>query len=54
MTTLRAWWLVLRGRLLCRLLGWHDDGVRISHGYAVTWCQRCWRCEVERVAEGML
>lgn len=50
MTTPQAWWLVIRGRACCWLLG-HQKGVQISHGYAVLFCNRCWGFEIQRLPE---
>lgn len=50
MTTPKAWWLVIWGRLRCRALGWHDWRLRTSHGYRVAWCARCWSNSLERVS----
>lgn len=49
-STPQAWWLVIRGRACCWLLG-HQKGVQISHGYAVLFCNRCWGFEIQRLPE---
>lgn len=38
---------VLWTRLACRWFGWHRWGVRIGHGYAVTWCSRRYAHKIE-------
>ncbi len=42
MVTPHAWALVLWGHFKCRWLGRHLDHVRLSRGYRVTFCTRCW------------
>lgn len=46
------WWLYTPWkRLTCRWLRWHRWGMTISHGYATTFCSRCWAFEIERLPD---
>lgn len=47
MTTPQAYWLVLWGRVQCRVLGRHHDVTTTVSRYRLTWCLRCYRPIVE-------
>ncbi len=48
MVTLYWWLIVALSRLRCRVLGYHAWTLRVSHGYRVAWCLRCYASGITR------